>query len=214
MVMLSERAEPQRSPAIAANGHALAELTGTGAADADHVDVYSCFPSAVCVQAAELGLTGDRPLTVTGGMSFGGGPLNNYVLQSTARMMDVLREDPGSTGLVTSVSGMITKHGLGLWSTNPANKGFQAADVSAQALATTAMAVADPDYMGPAEVVAYTVTYEGDAPQTGIAIARAERPGALTHTVAVTTDPSLVAELVSSEGVGRRITVTGGSFTA
>ncbi len=135
MIMLSERAQPHRSPAIGANGRALAELTGTAPADADFVDLYSCFPSAVRVQAAELGLTGDRPLTVTGGMSFGGGPLNNYVLQSTARMMDVLRENPGSTGLVTSISGMITKHGMGLWSTTPATKGFQVADVSEQALA-------------------------------------------------------------------------------
>ena len=116
MIMLSERAEPHRSPAIAAGGRALTELTGVAAADVEHLDLYSCFPSAVRVQAAELGLSADRPWTVTGGMSFGGGPLNNYVLQSHARMMHVLREDPGSTGLVTSVSGMITKHGMGLWS--------------------------------------------------------------------------------------------------
>jgi acetyl-CoA C-acetyltransferase len=214
MIMLSERAEPHRSPAIAANGRALSELTGTAPVDADYVDLYSCFPSAVRVQAAELGLSGDRPLTVTGGMSFGGGPLNNYVLQSTARMMDVLRENPGSTGLVTSVSGMITKHGMGLWSTTPAIKGFQVSDVSKQALATTPTAVADPGYEGPADVVAYTVTYEGDAPQTAIAIARAAQPGALTHTVAVTTDPTLLNDMVSTEWVGRRIAVAGDSFTA
>ena len=214
MIMLSERAEPHRSPAIAAGGRALTELTGIAPADADHIDLYSCFPSAVRVQAAELGLTGDRPLTVTGGMSFGGGPLNNYVLQSTARMMDVLREDPGSSGLVTSISGMITKHGLGLWSTTPANKGFQLADVSEQAQAQTAVAAADAGYQGPADVVAYTVTYDGDVPQTGIAIARAAQAGPLTHTVAVTTEPSLLNDMVSSEWVGRRIAVAGDSFTA
>ena len=87
MVMLSERAELHRSPAIAANGRALSELTGVTASEVKHLDLYSCFPSAVRVQAAELGLAADRPWTVTGGMSFGGGPLNNYVLQSHARMM-------------------------------------------------------------------------------------------------------------------------------
>jgi acetyl-CoA C-acetyltransferase len=213
MIMLSERAEPHRSPAIAANGQALAGLTGIAPADADYVDLYSCFPSAVRVQAAELTLSADRPLTVTGGMSFGGGPLNNYVLQSTARMMDVLRENPGTTGLVTSVSGMITKHGMGLWSTTPANKGFQVADVSAQALAKTPTAAADAGYEGPADVVAYTVTYEGDLPQTGIAIARVAQAGAPVHTIAVTTDQHLLADLVSSEWVGRRINVIGDGFT-
>jgi acetyl-CoA C-acetyltransferase len=213
MIMLSERAEPHRSPAIAANGQALAGLTGIAPADAEYVDLYSCFPSAVRVQAAELGLSADRPLTVTGGMSFGGGPLNNYVLQSTARMMEVLREDPGSTGLVTSVSGMITKHGMGLWSTTPATKGFLVADVSEQSLAQTPTAVADASYEGPADVVAYTVTYEGDLPQTGIAIARAAQAGAPVHTIVVATDPGLLADLVSSEWIGRRISVTGDGFT-
>jgi acetyl-CoA C-acetyltransferase len=125
----------------------------------------------------------------------------------------VLREDPGSSGLVTSISGMITKHGMGLWSTNPANKGFQMADVSAQALAQTSTAQADPEYQGPADVLAYTVSYERDVPQSGIVIARATQPGALTHTVAVTSDPGLLTETVSSEWVGRRIDVTGGGFT-
>lgn len=41
-----------------------------GIDEVDHVDLYSCFPSAVQVAAAELGLPVDdpaRPLTVTGG---------------------------------------------------------------------------------------------------------------------------------------------------
>jgi acetyl-CoA C-acetyltransferase len=212
MIMLSERAEPYRSPAIAANGRALTELSGVAPADADHVDLYSCFPSAVRVQAAELALPGDRPWTVTGGMSFGGGPLNNYVLQSHARMMQVLREDPGSTGLVTSISGMVTKHGMGLWSTKPPAQAFRVADVSKQALAETPTAAADSGYQGPADVLGYTVTYEGDAPSTGIVVAKAAGDGG-RHTVAVTSDPALLADLVSSEWVGRRISVTAESFT-
>ena len=43
--------------------------------------------------AAELGLGTDRPLTVTGGLSFAGGPWNNYVGHSLATMQRVLRED-------------------------------------------------------------------------------------------------------------------------
>ena len=39
--------------------------------------------SAVEVFAAELGIDPARDLTVTGGMPFAGGPLNNYVLQAT-----------------------------------------------------------------------------------------------------------------------------------
>ena len=51
------------------------------------VDLYSCFPSVVQIAAAELGLPVDdpaRPLTVTGGLTFGGGPGNNYGTHAVA----------------------------------------------------------------------------------------------------------------------------------
>ena len=95
---------------------------GVDPRDADHLDLYSCFPSAVQVQAEELGLGPDRPLTVTGGMTFAGGPLDNYNFQALAKMVEVLREHPGTTGLVTCISGMITKHGMALWSTTSARR--------------------------------------------------------------------------------------------
>src|SRR5688500_11392021 len=55
---------------------------GARGGDVDHLDLYSCFPSAVQVAAAELGVGLDRQLTVTGGLGFAGGPGNNYVLHS------------------------------------------------------------------------------------------------------------------------------------
>ena len=54
--------------------------------DVAHVDLYSCFPSAVQIAATELGLSQDRQLTLTGGLPFAGGPLNNYVMHSLATM--------------------------------------------------------------------------------------------------------------------------------
>ena len=47
------------------------------------------------IAAAELGVPDDdpsRPLTVTGGMTFAGGPGNNYGTHSLAAMVGVLRE--------------------------------------------------------------------------------------------------------------------------
>jgi hypothetical protein len=102
---------------------------------------------------------------------------------------------------------------MGLWSTEPPAKGFQLADVAEQALAETATAAADSGYQGPADVVGYTVTYEGDTPSTGIVVARAAQGTAATHAVARTNDAALLADMVSSEWVGRRIDVAGDSFT-
>ncbi len=71
-----------------------------------HVDLYSCFPSAVQIAADELGLPDDdpaRPLTVTGGLTFGGGPGNNYGTHAVASMVGALRSEPGARGLVTGL---------------------------------------------------------------------------------------------------------------
>ena len=78
------------SPAIALAGRAALELAGVGVDDLAHVDLYSCFPSRGGDRApTELGLGHvDRPLTVTGGLSFAGGPWNNYVSHSIATMAE------------------------------------------------------------------------------------------------------------------------------
>lgn len=95
---LSERHELHRSPAIRLAGRRAFEIAGLGTDDVELVDIYSCFPSAVQVAAAELGLALDdpaRPLTVTGGLTFAGGPWCNYVTHSIATMAERLRERPG-----------------------------------------------------------------------------------------------------------------------
>jgi acetyl-CoA C-acetyltransferase len=88
----------------------------SGIDDIAHIDLYSCFPCAVQIAANELGLSiddADRPLTVTGGLAFAGGPGNNYVSHSIATMAGKLRADPGSVGLVTGVGWYLTKHAMG-----------------------------------------------------------------------------------------------------
>ena len=85
---------------------------------------------AVEVYAAELGLHIGQDLTVTGGMPFAGGPYNNYVLQATCRMAELLRRGDHRPGLVASVSGILTKQGVCLWSTRRPPGGYRFADVS------------------------------------------------------------------------------------
>ncbi|MBW2697813.1 MAG: acetyl-CoA acetyltransferase, partial [Deltaproteobacteria bacterium] len=125
MVPFSARPELHRSPGAAVAGRRALALAGTDADDVEHLDIYSCFPAPVQVFVRELDLPTDRSLTVTGGMAFAGGPLNNYVLQATVRMAEVLRADPGSKGLVTSISGYHNKQGFGVWSTRPPPLGFR-----------------------------------------------------------------------------------------
>ena len=92
---LSTRMEFHRSPAVRIAGARALELAGRAIEEIDHFDLYSCFPSSVQVAAAELAIPEGRPLTVTGGLTFGGGPLNSYGLHAVARMAEVVRRAPG-----------------------------------------------------------------------------------------------------------------------
>ena len=193
-----------RSPAIRLAGAAAFAEAGIGPDDLAHVDLYSCFPSAVQIAAAELGLGLDRPLTVTGGLAFAGGPLNDYVSHSIAAMAERLRADPGSMGLVTALGGFLTKHAIGIYSTTPPPAGYRQTDVQADVDALPSRAVLElPD--GPVAIEASTVGHGRDGePDRGV-ITALTADGA--RTIATTTDPDLLALLETEETAGRAATV-------
>jgi acetyl-CoA C-acetyltransferase len=126
---VSHRLDLASSPAIRLAGARMFELAGHDVNDVSHVDLYSCFPSAVQIGAMELGLSTDRDLTVTGGLAFAGGPWNNYVTHALVTMLGVLREDPGTLGLVSAMGGYVTKHAVALYGTEPPEGSFRWASV-------------------------------------------------------------------------------------
>ncbi|MCU1395065.1 MAG: Acetyl-CoA acetyltransferase [Ilumatobacteraceae bacterium] len=209
MVPVSRRGAIHRSPAMGAVRSAIITHTGTDVADVGHIDLYSCFPAAVRVQARELGVEDREPLTITGGMTFGGGPLNNYTLQSLAAMVPALRGDPDEVGLVTNVSGMLTKFGASVWSCRPPSSPYATVDVSAAAESVTAVVDVDPDHRGAATVVTYTVAFEGASPTLGVAVGDT---AAGTRVVAMTSDAELIGEMLADDWCGRSITVDGATL--
>jgi acetyl-CoA C-acetyltransferase len=125
---VSERADLAASPAIRAAGEAALGHAGITIDDVRHVDLYACFPSAVQIGADALGLPDDdpeRPLTVTGGLTFGGGPGNNYGSHAVANLVPLLRAEPGTYGLSTSLGWYATKHALGVYSATPPQRLFE-----------------------------------------------------------------------------------------
>ena len=159
---VSERNDLHSSPAIRLAGRRALELAGVEAADLDFVDLYSCFPSAVQVAARELGLDLERPLSVTGGLTFGGGPLNSYVMHSIARTAELLRETDGGRALVTANGGMLTKHSFGVYSADEPAAPYRHEDLTAEVHALPKReAVAD--YSGTTEIESYAVMFGGAA---------------------------------------------------
>jgi acetyl-CoA C-acetyltransferase len=168
---VTERADLHRSPAINAIGRAALDAAGIGIDDVAHLDLYSCFPSAVQVSARELGVELDgRPLTVTGGLTFAGGPGNDYVTHSIAAMAQRLREDPGAYGLVTANGWYVTKHAVGVYSTQPPADDFGGASLGTVSGDTVEVVAG---YTGEAEVESYTALYERDGSAgMGVVVAR------------------------------------------
>jgi acetyl-CoA C-acetyltransferase len=204
---LSHRDNLHSSPAIRLAGETALRLSGVGIDDVAHIDLYSCFPCAVEIAANELGLSLDeptRPLTVTGGLAFAGGPGNNYVSHAIATMADRLRGDPGSVGLVTGIGWYLTKHAAGVWSTTPPPDGFAWASPQEEVDALPQRAPAS-EFEGEATVETYTVIHGRDGGPERAILALLTSSGARAWgTVA---DADTLAGLEAEEGCGRRARV-------
>ncbi len=211
-VSLLRRQQPAAWPALSVLATAASERIGRPVADADVVELYSCFPSAVRVQQRTLGLDPGGTPTVTGGMAFAGGPFNNAVYQSLAAVIPLLREDPGALGLVTTVSGLLTKPGLGVWSARPDRRPPLVADLCDGAGAATRVVEAVESlggYEGPGTVATYTVTYEGLDPVRTVAVCDT---GDRRRCVAISDDPAVAVQGCAEELIGAAVELTSGSF--
>lgn len=187
------------------------EIAGLDFNDIRLRELYSCFPFAVRVQREEMGLQNESDDSVTGGMTFGGGPLNNFVFQATVKMAQVLRENPGETGLVTAVSGLLTKQACGLWSMQPPQSGWAFEDVTEEVRALTSLRELVADAEGEATVAGYTVLYQGMDPWRAVAVfdlADGRR------TVCFSEEASIMTQMLSEECCGVTYRLSKGQFFA
>ena len=201
---VSLRHELHRSPAMRVGGRRVLELAGVGVDDLAHIDLYSCFPSAVQIGAAELGLDLERQLTVTGGLTFAGGPWNDYVTHSIATMVEILRADPGTVGLCTANGGLISKHAFGVYSTDAPTEGFRHDAPQAEVDAAPGREVVE-HHEGPAAIETYTVIHGRDgAPERAFAaclLADGRRAWATS------TDDALMAAMETDEMCGTAVDI-------
>ncbi|MCP4003935.1 MAG: acetyl-CoA acetyltransferase [bacterium] len=196
---LSHRLHMDREPAMEIAGRRALELVELELDAIRYLDLYSCFPSAVQLSAQALEIPADRALSITGGLSFAGGPFNSYVLHATATMMNQLREDPGSFGLITGVGGCLSNHAFGVYSTRPPEQGFRYEELS-PAIEALSRCKFEENFDGEATIESYASTYVDGAVSRAIFACRLE-DGARTW--AVSEDRELLERLTREELVGR-----------
>jgi acetyl-CoA C-acetyltransferase len=216
-ITLTARRDLHAWPAMAVLGRTAAAHLGQPLADLPIAEVYSCFPAAVRVQQRALELDHNGTPTVTGGMAFAGGPFNNYVLQSTAAVVHLLRQRPDEQGLVTTVSGMLSKPGLAVWSATPppGPRPCLTADLAAEAdAATPTLPVATLESAhGPATVASFTVTYDSDDPLRPVRTVIVADLGDGSRTAAACEDETLARHALETSLIGRTVQIAGATFT-
>jgi acetyl-CoA C-acetyltransferase len=156
---ISERETLAAEPPLALVAQRACELAALDPQDAAWLDFYSCFPAPVQLTAEALGIPLERALTVTGGLTYGGGPLNSYVLHAIATVVAKLRGRGGERALVTAVGGNFSKHAAGVYGAAPPERGFAFADLADEVRAMPQRAY-DAGFTGEAEIEGYSVLAE------------------------------------------------------
>jgi acetyl-CoA acetyltransferase len=165
----------------------------------DALELYSCFPCVPKMARRFLGLDEAAPVTVTGGLTFFGGPMNNYMGHAACAMVRRLREGSG-TGLLYGQGDFVTKHyALLLSTTRPEHPLSDAVGVDEDAArrrgpAPPTRVEAD----GEASLESFTVMFDRTgAPERGAIIARLP-DGARTLARVPASDRASIATLLSS----------------
>jgi acetyl-CoA C-acetyltransferase len=151
------------------------ERNGLTSADLDHVELYSCFPCIPKMARRVIDWPLDKPITAFGGLTFGGGPIGNYMSHAIGSMVDRLRQVRG-TALLFANGGYATHNHAIVISAKPIAAAHFPSPFDYNA---DAAALRDPvppvveAYEGPATIETYTVFYRRDGSiRFGTVIAR------------------------------------------
>lgn len=176
----------------------------------DYYDLYSCFPIAVQMFCDSLELDLSSSLTITGGMSFAGGPLNHYVLHSTIQLIDKLRKNKDKIGLITGVSGLMTKQSYALWSDKYFDN-FSMADVTLQAKKIDKPIPLSNKKSGTATIVGYTILLDKKNSKKAVIYAELKDKKRL---ILNSRNPKVIESMENSEWIGKNIIFKNGSLVS
>jgi len=151
------------------------ELNNLTADDLDCVELYSCFPCITKMARRTLGWPLTKPLSVYGGLTFGGGPIGNCMMHAAACMVEKIRQG-AKKGLIFANGGYAThNHSIILNRALPQTNVFpQDYDYQTEAdRLRPPVPDFNEDYTGPGTIETYTVIYDRQGKASfGIVIAR------------------------------------------
>ncbi|HEY3653392.1 MAG TPA: hypothetical protein VGL34_00280 [Steroidobacteraceae bacterium] len=142
----------------------------------DHIELYSCFPCVPKMARRIIGWPLEKPATVFGGLTFGGGPIGNYMTHAAACMALKLRRS-GKNGLLFANGGFATHNHTILLTRTPQPAGTFPQSFDFQS-AADAIRGDEPafheNFEGIATIETYTVIYDRHGSvRLGVVVGRA-----------------------------------------
>ena len=175
----------------------------------DAYDLYSCFPAAVKMFSKSLELGSELPKTITGSMPYAGGPLNSFVIHSTVKMIQKIRALEARHGLVTGVSGMMTKQSFCVWGKEYQEQ-FIFDDVTERAKLDEKPVELSNIAEGEGEIIGYTIIEGSEHASKAVLYLDDEKK----HRKVVSSfDKSFINLLMEEEWVGKKVKFKDGQAT-
>ena len=175
----------------------------------DAYDLYSCFPAAVKMFSKSLELGSEIPKTITGSMPYAGGPLNSFVIHSTVKMIQKIRALEVRHGLVTGVSGMMTKQSFCVWG-KEYQKQFIFDDVTERAKLDENPVELSNIAEGEGEIIGYTIIQGSDNAPKAVLYLDDEKKH---RKVVSSLNKNFINLLMEEEWVGKKVKFKDGQAT-
>ncbi len=197
-----------RSPALEQAADKAQNRAGLRASEVECFDLYSCFPCAVTVARNTLGLIdGDtRPLTLTGGLGFFGGPGSNYALHGVATMAETLASGRYRTGMTTALGWFMHKYAVGLYGVTPNGVDLRGCDLEDEAHPEAGAGAVEiaAQASGQGTIETYTVIYDREQRPTR-ALVYGRNDEGLRFVANTSGDEASFAALTGENQVGRKV---------
>jgi len=207
---ITQRPKLNNSPAAKEGAILALEQAGLKLDDIDLFDIYSCFPSIVEIIKKEIGIkeNDSRPLSITGGLPYFGGPWSNYSLHAIVSAVNLIRKNPLLKIMVIANGGYNTKQSFGIYGTEPPALlwGEQNNAEIQQSILEKRLPEPIEQANGNLTIDGYTITYDRTGvPKQGIVIGTLENN---RRTIAfINAVPDILIKLEKQECVGQKFPV-------
>jgi len=161
---LSQRPMLYDSPAIKEGSRLILDQAGLKLEQIDAFDLYSCFPCMVEIARQEIGIPEDDPrdLTITGGLSFFGGPYTSYAMHPIVTAVNLIQKKPSMKIMILANGGYNTAESFGIYGNEPPAKSYEESEYNDIQRIIEANSMPEPikQANGNLTIEAYTIIYD------------------------------------------------------